>query len=121
METYGDRLKKARKDKGLSRPQLAEMCDVSAKTIQNYESNSRTPRLDITQRIAEALGVSVDYLTNGYEPSIDELSSTEKANILSQASALFAGGKLSEDEQLTFINELQTLYLEAKKINSEKN
>lgn len=119
METYGDRLKKARKDKCLSRPQLAEMCDVSAKTIQNYESNSRTPRLDITQRIAESLGVSVDYLTNGTEPNMEELSDTEKANILSQASALFAGGKLSEDEQLTFINELQTLYLEAKKINSE--
>ena len=60
------------------------------------------------------MGVTVDYLINGNTDN-DNLTEEDKSEILSHASALFAGGKLSEDEQLAFINELQTLYLDAKK------
>ncbi len=115
METYGDRLKQARIEKGLSRPQLAKLCGISVKTIQNYETGFRQPnRIDTSQKFAEVLGVTVDYLINGNTDN-DDLTEEDKSEILSHASALFAGGKLSEDEQLAFINELQTLYLDAKK------
>lgn len=115
METYGDRLKQARIEKGLSRPQLAKLCGISVKTIQNYETGFRQPnRIDTSQKFAEVLGVTVDYLING-DTDNDDLTEEDKSEILSHASALFAGGKLSEDEQLAFINELQTLYLDAKK------
>lgn len=115
METYGDRLKKARTEKGLSRPQLAKLCGISVKTIQNYETGFRQPnRIDTSQKFAEVLDVTVDYLINGNTDN-DDLTEEDKSEILSHASALFAGGKLSEDEQLAFINELQTLYLDAKK------
>lgn len=115
METYGDRLKQARIEKGLSRPQLAKLCGISVKTIQNYETGFRQPnRIDTSQKFAEVLGVTVDYLINGNTDN-DNLTEEDKSEILSHASALFAGGKLSEDEQLAFINELQTLYLDAKK------
>ena len=115
METYGDRLKQARIEKGLSRPQLAKLCGISVKTIQNYETGFRQPnRIDTSQKFAEVLGVTVDYLING-DIDNDDLTEEDKSEILSHASALFAGGKLSEDEQLAFINELQTLYLDAKK------
>ena len=121
METYGDRLKQARIEKGLSRPQLAILCGISVKTIQNYETGFRQPnRIDTSLKFAEALDVTVDYLINGKTPN-DELTEEDKAEILSHASALFAGGKLSEDEQLAFINELQTLYLDAKKKSNEQN
>ena len=33
METYGDRLKKARTEKGLSRPQLAKLCGISVSLV----------------------------------------------------------------------------------------
>lgn len=115
METYGDRLKQARLDKKMSRPQLAKLCGISVKTIQNYETGFRQPnRIDISQRFAEVLDVTVDYLVNG-ETSDSDLTEEDKNEILEHASALFAGGKLSEDEQLAFINELQTLYLDAKR------
>jgi transcriptional regulator with XRE-family HTH domain len=115
METYGDRLKQARIEKGLSRPQLAKLCGISVKTIQNYEPGFKQPnRIDTSQKFAEVLGVTVDYLINGNTDN-DDLTEEDKSEILSHASALFAGGKLSEDEQLAFINELQTLYLDAKK------
>ena len=121
METYGDRLKKARTEKGLSRPQLAKLCGISVKTIQNYETGFRQPnRIDTSQKFAEVLDVTVDYLINGGSAS-DELSDDDKEEILANASALFAGGRLSEDEQLAFINELQTLYLDAKKRLKDQN
>lgn len=120
METYGDRLKQARIEKGLSRPQLAKLCGISVKTIQNYETGFRQPnRIDTSQKFAEVLGVTVDYLING-DIDNDDLTEEDKSEILSHASALFAGGKLSEDEQLAFINELQTLYLDAKKRLKDK-
>ena len=65
------------------------------------------------------MGVTVDYLING-DIDNDDLTEEDKSEILSHASALFAGGKLSEDEQLAFINELQTLYLDAKKRLKDK-
>ena len=54
------------------------------------------------------------------ETKLCNLTEEDKTEILSHASALFAGGKLSEDEQLAFINELQTLYLDAKKRLKDK-
>lgn len=114
MNTYGERLLNARKSKGMTRNDLAQLCGISSKTIQNYEMGKITPnRIDVSQKFAEVLDISVDYLINGSKEET-ELTSEDKEEILSHASALFAGGKLSEDEQLAFINELQTLYLKAK-------
>lgn len=120
MDTYGDRLLNARKSKKMTRSELSELCGISTKTIQNYEMGRVTPnRIDVSQRFAEALDISVDYLING-ETNNDDLTEEDKTEVLSHASALFAGGKLSEDEQLAFINELQTLYLDAKKRLKDK-
>ena len=115
MDTYGDRLKIARKKKNLTRVQLAKLCGITDKTIQNYESGRITPnRIDTSQRSAEVLDVTVDYLVNG-EPEETEPTKADIEAVLAQTSALFAGGKLSEDEQLEFINELQTIYLDARR------
>lgn len=113
MNTYGERLKKARNMKKMSRQHLAELCGISSKTIQNYESGKISPnRIDVSQKFAEALGVTVDYLING-ESDKSEPTKADIEAILAQTSALFAGGKLSQHEQLQFINELQTIYLDA--------
>ena len=39
----------------------------------------------------------------------------QAAELLEQAAALFAGGSLSEDDELAFVNEIQQLYLDSKK------
>ena len=44
----------------------------------------------------------------------------QKKEILAHASALFAGGKLSDEEQLAFIYELQTLYMKARQIIKDR-
>lgn len=120
MSSYGERLLKARKEKELSREELGKLCGITGRTIQNYELGHVTPnRIDVSQRLADVLDISVDYLIYG-EKEETELTEEEKKEILAHASALFAGGKLSDDEQLAFIYELQTLYMKARQIIKDR-
>ena len=116
MSSYGERLMRARKEKELSREELGKLCGITGRTIQNYELGHVTPnRIDVSQRLADVLDISVDYLIYG-EKEETELTEEDKKEILAHASALFAGGKLSDEEQLAFIYELQTLYMKARQI-----
>ena len=120
MSSYGERLMKARKEKELSREELGKLCGITGRTIQNYELGHVTPnRIDVSQRLADVLDISVDYLIYG-EKEETELTEEDKKEILAHASALFAGGKLSDDEQLAFIYELQTLYMKARQIIKDR-
>ena len=118
METFGDRLRKTREDKGYSRAKLGQICGLTDRAIQNYENGSRSPKTEIAQKLAVALDVSVDYLINGTEEI--NLTEEDQKEILNKASALFAGGSLSADEQLAFLTELQAIYLDSKKRAAQK-
>ena len=120
MSSYGERLMRARKKKELSREELGKLCGITGRTIQNYELGHVTPnRIDVSQRLADVLDISVDYLIYG-EKEETELTEEDKKEILAHASALFAGGKLSDEEQLAFIYELQTLYMKARQIIKDR-
>ena len=120
MSSYGERLMRARKEKELSREELGKLCGITGRTIQNYELGHVTPnRIDVSQRLADVLDISVDYLIYG-EKEETELTEEDKKEILAHASALFAGGKLSDEEQLAFIYELQTLYMRARQIIKDR-
>ena len=120
MSSYGERLMRARKEKELSREELGKLCGITGSTIQNYELGHVTPnRIDVSQRLADVLDISVDYLIYG-EKEETELTEEDKKEILAHASALFAGGKLSDEEQLAFIYELQTLYMKARQIIKDR-
>lgn len=62
-----DRIKAARKSKGLSQKELGELLGISAASVSQYENGDRNPKLETLQRFAKALGVSVDKLLYGYE------------------------------------------------------
>ena len=120
MSSYGERLMRARKEKELTREELGKLCGITGRTIQNYELGHVTPnRIDVSQRLADVLDISVDYLIYG-EKEETELTQEDKKEILAHASALFAGGKLSDEEQLAFIYELQTLYMKARQIIKDR-
>lgn len=59
---FGNRLKKARKEKGLTSNALAELADTSPVYIRQIESASRVPRLKLLTKICNALSVSPDFL-----------------------------------------------------------
>lgn len=59
---FGDRIQRARKEKGLSREELAAMIGTSGPIVGRYERGDMMPSVEIATKIAEALGVSLDFL-----------------------------------------------------------
>lgn len=75
---FSDVLKKARKNKGLTQEQLARLISVERSSVGKYESANVIPSPEVLKRIAETLGVSVDYLLER-EPASDPVPPTEQA------------------------------------------
>lgn len=61
MKTIGEKIKSARRRKGITQQQLAEKVGVAVSTLANYENNNREPDLKITKRIVEVLNIDSDY------------------------------------------------------------
>ncbi len=61
-EKFQDRLRKARQDKGLSQSELAERAGFQPSAISHFETGTRAPSFDNLRKLADALGVSIDYL-----------------------------------------------------------
>lgn len=58
----GRRIKKARKAKGLTQEQLAELCDLSTAHIGHVERGSRALSIETLVKIAMVLEISTDYI-----------------------------------------------------------
>lgn len=62
MLNIGERIQMLRKQRGYNQDQLAEMASLNRVTIAKYESGRIEPGAQALARIADALGVSIDYL-----------------------------------------------------------
>ena len=70
----GKRIKELRIKKGLTQLELANLLYVNDRTISKWEQERGNPDVNIIPSLAEALGVSIDYLFTGkeYIPTKDE-------------------------------------------------
>ena len=59
-ETIGERLSRLRKERGLSQRQLAKKIGIIQSLISGYETDYRTPNIEMVARIAKALRVTTD-------------------------------------------------------------
>ena len=82
------KIKEARQLAGITQKELAKTIGVSAGTLSDYENGNHDPKSDSLVRIADACGVTVDYLL-GREK--------EKSPTPSEGSA-GENGKLSVDD-----------------------
>ena len=63
MSTIGKNIKQYRQNKGLSQDKLSKLADLSLNTVVKIElDESPNPTIETIQKIAKALGVSVDDL-----------------------------------------------------------
>lgn len=60
--TFGEKLKEARKEAGLSQEQFAEKMSVSRSAIAKWETDKGMPDVNNLKVMAQLLNVSVDYL-----------------------------------------------------------
>lgn len=64
----GNRLKQARKEKGLSQEELANLVGLKVGTVSKYEQGDRTPGIGKLQLIANALGCETSrFVASGNE------------------------------------------------------
>lgn len=65
---FGERLRAARIENGLTQAQLGRLLGVSDGAVRMWELGHREPDIDMLGRIAAIVGVTVDYLVSGTEP-----------------------------------------------------
>ncbi len=70
-KSIGDRLRHARKQKGLNQSDLAERVGVSQPAVANWESGVHDPRRVMLAKIADVLGVSPDWLASGDRSALE--------------------------------------------------
>lgn len=64
MSTIGKNIKRLRQEKEISQDRLSKLADLSLQTIVKMETDeSPNPTIETAQKIAKALGVSIDDLT----------------------------------------------------------
>lgn len=129
--TFGEKLKNARLALNLSQSEVAEMTGISERSLYTYEQTGVLPRSSNIRKLAEALQVSVGYLLDEEETDttkdIDHdifianakneygyKGAKEATDLLSRASALFAGGELDDSAKDLFFQSLMEVYLESK-------
>jgi transcriptional regulator with XRE-family HTH domain len=76
--SFAQRLKKARTDKRFSQTELARLVGIHYTQIGRYETKGAQPSADVLSKIANALEVSSDFLTNGTADDLADSSLTDK-------------------------------------------
>ena len=64
----GERITQLRRRQGLSQAKLACALGLSTSTIAMYEQGRREPSVSVLIALADALGVTIDYLITGRLP-----------------------------------------------------
>ncbi|AVK49382.1 XRE family transcriptional regulator [Clostridium sp. MF28] len=104
--TLGERLKTARKFKGLTQDKLAEKIGTSRGVVTNLEHDkTETPQPLIINALCNALEISQEWLING----IGEMNNSEAIRSSKVLSEIYSISKeLSEEEQLYILDVIKT-------------
>ena len=119
---FGEKVRRLRTQRKMTQEELAKAVGVSHRTVFAYENGETYPRRrEIYKKLADFFETDINYLLTEDEEFIAEAGEkygpkgqAQALEILEQASALFAGGELSEDDRLAFVHEIQQLYLDSK-------
>lgn len=71
-ETFIERIERLMADRGLQQKDLAGKAGISSNGISTWKITGAFPRADIAVKIADILGVTVEYLVTGHIPNIDK-------------------------------------------------
>lgn len=121
--TFGEKVKDLRNRKGLTQPALGKLIGVSSRTIASYEAGRSYPKArEVYDRLAKELDTDVNYLRTENEEFLTDVGAQygqrgqmQAEEILEQSKGLFAGGSLSPEDEIAFIQEIQQMYLDSKK------
>jgi len=102
--SFGERLTEARKDKGLSQEHLATPDRTKRPAVGRYEPSVAKPTIEVASKLADALGVSLDYLVGKVDTALD-------ADTLNRVRAISA---LSDDDRSFVLRAMEGLIRDLK-------
>ncbi len=105
---FGERLLSTRKKKKISQDELAKRIGAHAPIIGRYEREEVKPSVEIATKIAEALEVSLDYLTGISDIELDK-------NVTDVITSL---QKLNPEDQQHILTTINALIRDAKARNT---
>ena len=70
--SFGKKLMEARKNKGMSQEDLANLIGTKGPAIGRYERGVANPTIEVATKLANALNVSLDYLVGKVDTEMDE-------------------------------------------------
>ena len=125
---FGEKIREQRNKAGLLQEDVAKAIGVTSRTLKNYEGGNSYPQdRSVYFKLAKFFNVDVNYFLTEDEEFLTLAAENygkrgqDQANmILEQAAALFAGGELSETDQIAFVHNIQALFLESKEIARDK-
>lgn len=105
--SFGQRILTLRKQRGWSQPALGKQVGTSGAIIGRYERSEITPSIEVAKKLADAFGVTLDYLVDDKElpnilqnqtmlarwREIDALEPGEQERILSVVDSLVRDAK----------------------------
>jgi len=123
---FADKIKEARKNKGMTQKQLADLAGVSYRAVQTWEAGRLPKSLDPVMKLAKALDTTSEELldeTDRYVIEAGEKGGSKAADevekLVSDFIGLFAGGELDEDEKDGIMAAVNEAYWIAKKNNKK--
>jgi len=131
MKTFSEKVREARTLLGMNQQELADLVGISKRAIAAYESEGAKPRHSTMLKMADALKVSMDYLTKdeiddptyGIEkqPFVEEAREIYGAKearevdfLMERNAALFAGGEVPQEVKDKYFEAVMAAYLECK-------
>ena len=74
MDDFSMKLKELRKEKGFTQKELGKAVGISEVMIGQYERGVRTPKIEMREKIANALGVTLNYFLSDSDDTNEVLA-----------------------------------------------
>lgn len=97
------KIKVLRKTRGYTQQQLADLLGVQRATISNYEIGRRSPHIKELARLAELLGVNLEYFG---------VCNDDVADLLAKARIVFDDDNIPTEDKAKVYKDILKLYLE---------
>lgn len=112
---FSERLKKLRKDTGLTQVDVASKLGISQQAYASWERGIKKPTQENLVRIAQILNVSVDYLVGNLQETSDELDNIELLFRMNSKGLTDEEKEIFKKELIEFMEERKTLFEKGKK------
>lgn len=123
----GYKIKEKRQKAVMTQAALSSKLGITSRALFNYETGKRIPSPEVIAKLAEIFKTTTDYFLSTSDEFIIQAygkygakGSRKAEELIAEASALFAGGELSEDDKDLFLQSMTKIYFESKERAKQK-